>query len=536
MKSLFLLFLLSASALFAQTAANQTIIPATGSPVTATLMASDPSGACTASAEVYNYLTGHTWVCAGAPGAQVWKDGGGGSDCTATLTAGSNQIQGKLAANATVCVAGNQTQSSTVSITQSNVTLRCTNGAKITFTTSSADGIDISGNDDRIEGCVLDGNSALAKPMLNISGNRATIRKNVFQNVGLTSPTTADLYVTAGSGHRILDNYWPSIADQVIFLQAASGQTISDAVIQNNLATFAAGSNTLYGFDMNDSNGAGTVARVSWLDNTMTCSGGSAYCMAQQFNASPSGQGILSIGHIWRGNRVTIASSVHDIFHWFGTDQGSFIGNIAMIPNTCSFCAASNIMVFGDVYYSNIAGNILNDQNGGSFGDLVLDDAAENTVTGNVIYGCGSGGSIGCIVVETAAGGPMSHNLIANNYGKLVSGAASYGIHIWGGSTTYGRQDNQVIGNHIEGNGFTGSIGVFIDSASGAVADTYVSGNFLQNLPTGVSVSSGSTNTQVDPNHYDTVTTPVSDSGAGTKAAVTSSTCTAWTNGVCTHS
>ncbi|HZQ53323.1 MAG TPA: hypothetical protein VFB14_14060 [Bryobacteraceae bacterium] len=535
MKSLFLLFLLSASALVAQTAANQTIIPATGSPVTATLMASDPSGACTASAEVYNYLTGHTWVCAGAPGAQAWKDGGGGSDCTATLTAGSNQIQGKLAANATVCVAGNQTQSSTVSITQSNVTLRCTNGAKITFATSSADGIDISGNDDRIEGCVLDGNSALAKPMLNISGNRATIRKNTFQNVGLTNPSTADLLVTQGSGHRIEDNYWPSIGDAVIYLQAASGQTISDVVIQNNLATFSPASG-LYGFNMNDNNGAGTVARVSWLNNTMICSGSSGYCMAQRFNASPTGQGITSIGHIWRGNRVYLAGSVNHVFHWFGADQDDFDGNQAIIANTCSFCAASQIFSFGDVYYSHIVNNLINDQNGGSYGYFSIVDAAEDVVSGNVAYGCSNNGNNGCIYLTTAAGGPMSHMLIANNYLKPFAGLAVYGIHIQGNSTSYTRQDNQVIGNHIEGNGTAGSIGVYIDSVSGAVADTYVSGNFLQNLPTGVSVSSGSTNTQVDPNHYDTVTTPVSDSGTGTKAAVTSSTCTAWTNGVCTHS
>jgi hypothetical protein len=84
-------FLLLAAAVLCAPAQN--LVPGTGGTVTTVISSANASGSCsTPNQKQYNYLTGHTFVCSGNPGAMTWADAGGGTGASIPTT--TNLIQG----------------------------------------------------------------------------------------------------------------------------------------------------------------------------------------------------------------------------------------------------------------------------------------------------------------------------------------------------------------------------------------------------------------------------------------------------------
>jgi len=76
--------------------------------------------------------------------------------------------------------------------------------------------------------------------------------------------------------------------------------------------------------------------------------------------------------------------------------------------------------------------------------------------------------------------------------------------------------DNVFTGNHCVGTGAASEVGLTITDASGGAVGNMVAASQFANLPTGITIGAGVTNTQIDAQQFDTVTTHISDSGTGT--------------------
>jgi hypothetical protein len=438
--------------------------------------------------------------------------------CTSVLAAGTNQIAAVLAANAEICLTGNQIQNtSALAVSQANVTIRCMAGVKITFATSTVNGINISGNDDKIYGCILDGNSAQTKPAINITGNRAIISGNTFQNMGVTaSPATANLYINGGSGHKIVDNYWPAITDQIIYIEnTTNSTTITDITVDGNyVAAFNPGTAALNGFYAKSIiSTSRLVTNVSWLNNTMYCQGANANCMAQNHDISPTGEG--PVGHIWRGNRVVLTGSTADAFHWFGNYHSDFSGNIAENDNSSTF-AVSKYFSFGDTYHSVVRANIIKNPAGFYTGDFVFADTAWSIIDANVADGgTGNSATVGCFYFFSVSS-INSFNTISNNVCHFGGSFAFPGFRIESATASFDTLSNQLIGNSCYGTGTAGQVCVQLVETTGTMADTYVTGTNILNVPTGISIGSGVANTRVGNNNMRQVNTLWSDSATNT--------------------
>ncbi len=450
-----------------------------------------------------------------------------GTSCFASASAGvtliaggTNVISGALAANTKFLITADVTQNtSAIALSQNNVTIECVPGVKITFATSTVDGFDISGDDDTIRNCILDGNSAQTKPVVNITGNRTTLEGNTFQNMGVTSPSTANVYVNGGSGHRIRRNYWPSITDAVLFIEnTTSSTTISDIIVESNyVAALNPGSAALNGFFAKSViSTSRLVVGVQWLSNTMYCQGSNTNCMGQNMDISATGQGPGR--HTWRDNKVILTGSTADAFHLFGNYHNVISGNAVLNDNSSTF-AVSKYYSFGDSYHSAFQNNIIKNPAGFYTGDFVFADNAYNVISGNIADGgTGNSTTAGCFYLFSVSG-INSHNLVANNVCRFEGAFASPGIRIESGTGSFTTVDNQVIGNHIDGTGTSGQIGVQLVETTGTMSGTYVAGNYFSNLPTAISIGSGVDTTKLGDQYFETVTTQVSNSGSNTFGA-----------------
>lgn len=483
----------------------------TGSQITFTL-GTTPGNPAAGKIRLWANTSSGNLECLNSSGATCLPSGGS-NICTDNPTAGA--LGATNTANHTYCLTGAYTSSTALTISAASVTIQCTKGSTITFTGTTTDGFDISGNDDTIRGCTLDGNSTQTKPVLNITGNRATIEYNTFQNMGVTSPTTANVYVNGGTGHKIRHNYWPSITDQVVFVEnTTDSTTMSDITVENNLVgAFNPGVSTLYGMGARRTGSIRILTRVHWINNTMNCQGNSGRCMWQDMDVTGTGES-NSGEHLWDGNRISITGAANDCFHWFGNYHSQFTNNVCQVP---SGTAILHPFSLGDTYFSNFSHNISRVEAGDAYApSFTSADQAYNAFDGNVCDGAGSNGTPPVCFYWYSTSGINSHNVISNNTAILQSTAASTCYRIESLTASFTTVDNQLIGNHCLGTGNTGQIGVQLVETTGTMSGTYVSGNYLSNLPTGISIGSGVDTTKLGDHYFETVTTQVSDSGSNT--------------------
>jgi hypothetical protein len=91
-----------------------------------------------------------------------------------------------------------------------------------------------------------------------------------------------------------------------------------------------------------------------------------------------------------------------------------------------------------------------------------------------------------------------------------------WGLHL-SKTNAFACNDNTVAGNHVVGSNSTGQIGVLVTlSNSGTAAGNYVHSNQLYNLKlkTGVEIDTGVSKTRVGETFFDTVATPIANSGS----------------------
>ena|GEM_PF-6844525 len=134
-----------------------------------------------------------------------------------------------------------------------------------------------------------------------------------------------------------------------------------------------------------------------------------------------------------------------------------------------------------------------------------------NTFTGNTIDGVSN--STRGILIESAAN-PSTDNTATGNVVRLAGAGSCYAFiaNFSSGPVS----DNVFTGNHCVGTGAASEVGLTITDASGGAVGNMVAASQFANLPTGITIGAGVTNTQIDAQQFDTVTTHISDSGTGT--------------------
>jgi hypothetical protein len=431
--------------------------------------------------------------------------------CTDSLSPGAQTIT--WTAGHTYCpnAVGTYTFASAQAINVNNVTVYCSNPGMVLQRTGTTDGFDWSGNDGRIVGCALDGNTqsgAGTGPMVLHTGNRLLLEGNVFQNYGNTNPTSAFIESTAGTDLKLRNNFWAgTLTDPGVLWKPPAAGVIVGGLLENNVVNaFNPGASAFSVFDINDGAGSSAgVQSVKWLYNRINGQGSNVSGLFAFHCTINAGDTIPSFNNDMIGNKVKLTSTVQDAYRWFGCNHGTMALN-ELDANSQAMARGAAI---GDFHFSNFIDNNL-DCDGPSTDCVDPVDYSNSHFDRNTLKNVSGFG----IHATTSSGIGQSSTFNGNRISFIASNTGT-GIRLeaGGGNVVSG---NYVEGNIISGNGTAGQIGIDTNIASGTLLNNYIGPNQLFSLGTGIAVGASSSNTELGLQQFTSVTTQVTDAGTGT--------------------
>ena len=396
---------------------------------------------------------------------------------------------------------------SVTTISNNNSVIFCMNKAAIIARGSGASGILFSGNQSGIRGCTLDdGAFTSTASFVAMSGTDDFITDYIHQNSGSATSAfaTVNFVVSATRPTATYGTFLGTQFDPCIAVnEAGTGSgTITDPAIQfNRVVSFLPGAAGICIW-VNQANGS-TILRAKITDNWVYGGGNfsnlSLYNVQQQVAPTDT-----SVGLIFERNHAIATVLGVQLFKIFGAFYCRIAGNIG---DDGGLALANPTFLFGDIYRCSIDGNVSNGLHG-AVGGLICTDCTQDSFTGNIINGTVSS-KVAFNLNATA--NPSQYDTITGNTVVLGSGAATcYQLQAASAQTV---RDNVFTGNSCVGTSTASQVGMSFLDTSGTFSDNVAYGNFFALLPTGITIGAGATNTEIGQTHFDTVTTPVSDSG-----------------------
>ncbi|MBV8362445.1 MAG: hypothetical protein JO189_31605 [Deltaproteobacteria bacterium] len=428
--------------------------------------------------------------------------------CTDNWSPGA--ISQTFTAGHTYCpnAVGTYTFAAASTVNVNNVTIYCSNPGMVLQRTGATDGFDLSGTTDRIIGCTIDGNSqsgAGTGPLVNITGSNALVQNNIFQNAGTTTTSPAGVIVLTNGNDAVIDNnvFTGTLSDNGVAIAPPAGNTINRPVVRNNKILLLSPSSELSGIVVAQATNSAHVFGLQILNNDITGNNGNAdLYRVQGPNIGRSG---MDYGWTIRGNiGRAVTHYVNQCFKIYAVSQSVIAENICDDGGQGVGASAFN---FGDLYDSSIVGN-RGQLTSGLEGGMLLIDWAGDSIVGNNMYGAFAATSYpGGFNFNSAASGTYGDSVVTGNTVTMTAGGAPCYYVTNASSTTM--QDIEFSGNNCIGSGTSGQIGFQVVNGGTALTDMHFVGNDMRNVPTGFTITSG-TSIEIENPHFHTVTTPYS--------------------------
>jgi hypothetical protein len=425
------------------------------------------------------------------------------SGCTDFWTAGAQAPT--WTAGHTYCpsTVGTYTFAAAQAVSVNNVTIYCSNPGMVLQRTGATDGFDVSGNSFTLQGCTLDGNSQSAAgtgPIVNVTGNDAHIYNNVFANTGVTSPSTAFIYQTAGARMKV-DFNTGICSDNCVIVQPAASTIVSDwEAIADFLTVNAAA--TIRGISENDQNTSAGVAGGLISNNSIRFQdgGNQGFGIGCNNTIAPALGITRSYGLRIENNLVFATGTYNSLYHCFGLVKATVSGNIG---NDNNQAAGNYVFDFGDVNDSTFTGNqgfAINATGSGVFHWI---DFSRIVVSGNQCSGQQTSGS--CYKFENVAGLASQSKITGNNAALNATAGTCYKLVENTGSFSF--TDDSFGSNDCSGTGTASQVGWSLTNTTGTFANINIQDSKIINVPTGLSVGNSVTGVVFDNPFWDTVTT-----------------------------
>ncbi len=461
-------------------------------------------------------------ISSGAVGTCTTPAGGGTSMCSDMFsTPGAITIDTSAGSVNCIVASGTYTVTAAIAISAANVSVVClTPGVILQQTTAATNLFTLSGTGPIIiRGCALDKNSATGGSWVASTASKVELRDNVFQNGG-TNSDNGLIAVTGGTDITIQSNKFPGNPTDRVMMISSSGADITAIHIDDNYLTMNSAADTvIYVNGSTNTVYGGTISR-----NQIYPTGS---CMRTNLQTTvPQRLEIF-------GNNCQLQGAIAlEGYAIYGLRWSGFFGNVFADNNQ----AMSNKQAFAihDTHYSSIMGNQAYLVNSGSQCLQAL-DTNYSVFSGNICYGGRTTDGVGSF--EIGIGAPnssVSGNLIDSNMIVLQASSAAACIRVAiGAAAGDTANDIKITNNTCIGDNTASSDGILISTANSAVFDSpFIQGNTLDDVATGINISSGITDAQVGFNKMRSVTTLVSDSGTRSRIHThsISGTCTLGTN------
>lgn len=200
-------------------------------------------------------------------------------------------------------------------------------------------------------------------------------------------------------------------------------------------------------------------------------------------------------------------------------------GGISM--DSCNGCVVANNIFDANGFTVNIGGieivrtddstitaNRITGDTTLAFG-ISVNKSNRNTFSANVISGWSSGANQAglCIVNSDVDGETVDDNVVTGNVFMLPASGTNPGVLLFANRTSCSVQRNIITGNKFWGQNVASSVAIKLDESTGTLASTLIGGNFIHNVPTGITISTNCSDTQLGHNMYTSCATPIGGSG-----------------------
>lgn len=407
--------------------------------------------------------------------------------------------------NTTIVVTSPQTIPSGLTISNSNIVLKCENGAVLSKS-GNFDLVSITGNYDVIDSCILDGSvGSFSGGNVTATGTTGlTIRNSISRNSG----GAGSIYLSGATNTLLQNNRVYGFTFGGIFGE----KNTNHAIVQGNFVDGSSSTSTAFSaiaFHGTTSGQTASDIKIEGNDILST----PVFCVeVGAFGGSNSTQIVVS------GNTCRLSQSADG-----GFSVGAGAQYYTINGNTCDAngfpasiacyevsAGASDVTVFA---------NIAHLPSGAGVPILVSGSDEERiSVNSNIINGFPVTHVINSAIQFSTsfASGTLSNNTIQNNTINFPTGAAGYGIWIQCNNASATCNGNSVSGNKIVSDGTAASYGVVIeDDSATSVANTFIGVNSLTSPSTGILIGMGVTNTRLV-DGVNTAATPITDNGTGT--------------------
>lgn len=384
--------------------------------------------------------------------------------------------------NATIVVQSAQMISTALSSNGTGITIKCENGAVLTYTTSGR--IALSGANSGIKDCILTG-AGVGNPgqqAVVASGSNFTFSGNVVTNFGSTGGN-GTVEIAAGSHLSVTRNVIRGNTDFGLAVNnvLASGVTmdglsIVDNEIRNGIIIHAVSTGSMNNISI-------ALNRTYTGENS-----GTEFCIETGIFGGTAVNNIVSNDNICN----LLASGTNGGYSFSGTSNVVANGNL--FNSNGSTFTVNGMELASATSLASASGNVLNCGTGGNCMSIT---SGSNTVTANSnqINGFISGSSNYGLLVGTSGASTVASNVTTNgNRISFSTGAVGQGLWFQCNATSAVCSNYTAVGNEITSDGTAGSTGIQFDRLSGSTMDGLLIGpNLLVAPATGVKIASGVT-------------------------------------------
>lgn len=391
------------------------------------------------------------------------------------------------------------------SITQNKSSIQCSVGTTLTksgnFTL-----ITISGSDDFIQGCALNGGGTNTGEIISLSGStRAVVQKNTITNYGNRA-----IYITNATNPKVLDNsisggQSTGTPEHGIMTSGSAG-AVSGVVIQGNSIDIpsSAAAHTK-AIELISENSGSDVGNITVSGNILSTA--VSFCVEEgAFDTVNLSNFVHDI--TVTGNTCTATANGEGGFSAGGGGNSANIANKNVVFSNNTYNAAGFTMTVGGIEISgaqgfSITGNVIRNASGVVESISLSTTADDGNVVGNTIIGFQSGSSKGAIHASVSSTNDVLRKVtISGNVVEFTAGNAGIGIWVQCNLSSAICRNVAVSGNTVFADGTTSSVGIKIENDAGVMENITVNGNSIYKTYIGIQVA-GVNGLTVTNNTYD---------------------------------
>ncbi len=416
-------------------------------------------------------------------------------------------IQGAISdlttGNGTVFILkANYAPTSTISVSQPNITIIADAGAIITATGIGAPLLEVTtaGTGFRLIGGIWDGNSAttLLKGVIQIEANNCLI-----EGADIRNGTGLGILLRGASDCIVTKNRFSGNVNSPIGIFGESGRHSRNNLVEGNVVGPSVGGATADSIQVIGSFAGSDVSGTRIIGNDIEVNNTAAFGIELGAFVGDSPDDIVISNNVIRATGasfggISVGSITGGSITGNSFDSGGFVMTIAGIE-------------VGESTNVSVTGNRIKQTSTAALG-ISIDKSSQCTVSGNIVDGFGNASTeAGIFFNVSGSAANARRNTIVGNViifpTTTNAGVAYIGIALQANFAGSDVSDNVISSNIIVGNGDTAIIGINMQHDSGTLANTMVSGNFLRDLNIGISRDSGQTGAILVWNTFANVTT-----------------------------